>query len=92
MLFIANVDDKQGKENQSCDPSMKNNKKSLIHSNTQVKTPVKRPPIDIKIAQKRLDSPKLQVHNILQIPIFMKLLEFVCKCVEHSFLYAPVRS
>ncbi|XP_062023355.1 uncharacterized protein LOC133739585 isoform X2 [Rosa rugosa] len=54
-------DDKQGKENQSCDPSMKNNKKSLIHSNAQVKTPVKRPPIDIKIAQKRLDSPKLQL-------------------------------
>ncbi|XP_050364426.1 uncharacterized protein LOC126783079 [Argentina anserina] len=54
-------DDKQGKENQSSNPSMKNNKKSLIHSNVQVRTPVKRPPVDPKIAQKRLDSPKLQL-------------------------------
>nr|XP_011458959.1 PREDICTED: uncharacterized protein LOC101314149 isoform X2 [Fragaria vesca subsp. vesca] len=48
-------------ENQSCNPSMKNNKKSLIHSNAQVRTPAKRPPVDPKIAQKRLDSPKLQL-------------------------------
>ncbi|KAL6216542.1 hypothetical protein ACLB2K_009765 [Fragaria x ananassa] len=48
-------------ENQSCSPSMKNNKKSLIHSNAQVRTPAKRPPVDPKIAQKRLDSPKLQL-------------------------------
>ena len=91
MLFISNVDDKKGKENQRI-PSVKNNKKSLIHTSAQVRTSVKRPPVDHKIAQKRLDSPKLQVHNILQIQIFIKLLTFVCKCNEQSFLYSPVRS
>ncbi|KAK9946570.1 hypothetical protein M0R45_012028 [Rubus argutus] len=53
-------DDKQGKENQSCNGSMKN-KKSSIQNNAQVRTPMKRPPIDPKTAQKRLDSPKLQL-------------------------------
>lgn len=61
MLFISILDDKQGKENQSCNGSMKNNKKSSIQNNAQVRTPVKRPPIDPKTAQKHLDSPKLQV-------------------------------
>ncbi|VVA24788.1 PREDICTED: mRNAion factor [Prunus dulcis] len=54
-------DDKQGKENQSSNNSTKkNNEKSLIHK-AQVRTPVKRPPIDHNTAEKRSDPQKLQL-------------------------------
>lgn len=63
MFFVAISDEKQGKENQSSNNSTKKkNEKSLIHK-AQVRTPVKRPPIDHKTAEKRSDPQKLQVHT-----------------------------
>lgn len=62
MFFVAISDDKQGKENQSSNNSTKNNEKSFIHK-AQARTPVKRPPIDHKTAEKRSDPQKLQVHT-----------------------------
>ncbi|XP_070669716.1 uncharacterized protein [Malus domestica] len=52
-------DDKQGKENQSYNNITKSNERALIHKG-QVRTPVKRPPIDHRAAEKRLEPQKLQ--------------------------------
>ncbi|KAH1065645.1 hypothetical protein J1N35_030632 [Gossypium stocksii] len=54
-------DEGRGKENQSCTNSTKSNKGSLVDKSPTVKTPVKRPLIDSKPAEKRLDPQKLQL-------------------------------
>ncbi|GMI91187.1 hypothetical protein like AT5G42690 [Hibiscus trionum] len=54
-------DDGRGKENRSCTNSTKNNKGSLVDKSQLVRTPVKRPLIDSKPAEKRLDPQKLQL-------------------------------
>ncbi|XWS21144.1 hypothetical protein CRYUN_Cryun30bG0030200 [Craigia yunnanensis] len=56
-------DDGREKENQSCTNSTKSNKGSLIHKSLSVRTPVKRPLIDSKPAEKRLDPQKLQLES-----------------------------
>lgn len=53
-------DEGRGKENQSCTNSTKSNKGSLVDKSPTVKTPVNRPLIDSKPAEKRLDPQKLQ--------------------------------
>ncbi|TYI82340.1 hypothetical protein E1A91_D05G215700v1 [Gossypium mustelinum] len=54
-------DEGRGKENQSCTNSTKSNKESLVDKSPTVKTPVKRPLIDSKPVEKRLDPQKLQL-------------------------------
>ncbi|KAK2660391.1 hypothetical protein Ddye_006924 [Dipteronia dyeriana] len=54
------TDDGRDKENQSCTNSVKNKRRSSVHRVQAVRTPVKRPPIGAKQAEKRLDSQKLQ--------------------------------
>nr|KJB58415.1 hypothetical protein B456_009G209300 [Gossypium raimondii] len=54
-------DEGRGKENQSCTNSTKSNKGSLVDKSPTVKTPVKRPLIDSKPVEKRLDPQKLQL-------------------------------
>ncbi|EOY14571.1 Uncharacterized protein TCM_033901 isoform 1 [Theobroma cacao] len=54
-------DDGRGKENQSCTNSTKSNKGSLVHKSQSVRTPVERPLIDSKPAEKRIDPQKLQL-------------------------------
>ncbi|XVE70008.1 hypothetical protein DITRI_Ditri10aG0037200 [Diplodiscus trichospermus] len=56
-------DDGRGKENQSCTNSTKSSKGSLVHKSQSVRTPVKRPLIDSKPAEKRLDPQKLQLES-----------------------------
>ncbi|XVF63989.1 hypothetical protein PTKIN_Ptkin09bG0131100 [Pterospermum kingtungense] len=56
-------DDGRGKENQSYTNSTRSNKGSLIHKNQSVRTPVKRPLIDSKPAEKRLEPQKLQLES-----------------------------
>ncbi|KAK8601221.1 hypothetical protein V6N12_051062 [Hibiscus sabdariffa] len=53
-------DDKMEKENQSCTNSTKSSKGSLVHKSQSVGTPLKRPLIDAKPAEKRLDPPRSQ--------------------------------
>ncbi|OMO79013.1 hypothetical protein CCACVL1_13956 [Corchorus capsularis] len=53
--------DGRGKENQSCTNSTKTNKGSLVHKPQSIRTPVKRPQIDSKPAEKRLEPQKLQL-------------------------------
>lgn len=70
-------DDRQGKENQSSRNSATNNKGSLVHRNRTIRTPVKRPPIDQKSAEKRLDPQKLQVYiciYIIALPIAIRIM------------------
>ncbi|TXG52354.1 hypothetical protein EZV62_021523 [Acer yangbiense] len=55
------TDDGRGKENQSCTNSVKIKKRSSVHRVQTIRTPVKRPPIDSKLIEKRLDSQKLQL-------------------------------
>ncbi|KAI9201166.1 hypothetical protein LWI28_019385 [Acer negundo] len=55
------TDDGRGKENQSFTNSVKNKKRSSVHRVQTIRTPVKRPPIDSKLTEKRLDSQKLQL-------------------------------
>ncbi|KAK3231460.1 hypothetical protein Dsin_003341 [Dipteronia sinensis] len=55
------TDDGRDKENQSCTNSVKNKKRSSVHRVQAIRTPVKGPPIDSKLAEKRLDSHKLQL-------------------------------
>lgn len=57
-------DHKQGKQNQSHNNTTKNHERSSVPK-AQVRTPVKRPPIDHKTAEKGLDPQKLQVHSKL---------------------------
>ncbi|XP_012071701.1 uncharacterized protein LOC105633679 isoform X2 [Jatropha curcas] len=52
-------EDGQGKENQLCINSMKNNKSSSIHKAQTSRTPAKRPPVDNKPVEKHLDPQKL---------------------------------
>ncbi|KAM1773915.1 hypothetical protein ACFX12_043352 [Malus domestica] len=59
---VSVSDDKQGKENQSYNNSTKSNDRALIHQ-TQVRTPVKRPPIDHRTAEMRLEPQKLQLET-----------------------------
>ncbi|KAM1013269.1 hypothetical protein EV1_042871 [Malus domestica] len=59
---VSVSDDKQGKENQSYNNSTKSNDRALIHQ-TQVRTPAKRPPIDHRTAEKRLEPQKLQLET-----------------------------
>ncbi|KAG6674762.1 hypothetical protein I3842_15G061400 [Carya illinoinensis] len=54
-------DDVRGQEDQSCTKSVKNVKGSSIHKPQSVKTPVKRPLISHRSAEKRLDHQNLQV-------------------------------
>ncbi|XVE94839.1 hypothetical protein REPUB_Repub02eG0044200 [Reevesia pubescens] len=54
-------DDVRGKENQSCTNITKSDKGSLVHKSQSVRTPVKRPMIDSKPTEKRLDPKKLQL-------------------------------
>ncbi|XP_039066958.1 uncharacterized protein LOC120212839 isoform X2 [Hibiscus syriacus] len=54
-------DDGRGKENLSCTNSTKSNKGSLVGKSQLVRTPVKRPLIDSKPAEKRFDPKKLQL-------------------------------
>ncbi|KAL4281549.1 hypothetical protein GQ457_03G039660 [Hibiscus cannabinus] len=54
-------DDGRGKENQSCTNSTKSNKASLMDKSQLIRTPVKRPLIDSKPSEKRLDPEKLQL-------------------------------
>ncbi|KAL4335735.1 hypothetical protein GQ457_07G025730 [Hibiscus cannabinus] len=54
-------DDVRGKENRSCGNSTKSNKGSLVDKSQLVRITVKRPLIDSKPAEKRLDSQKLQL-------------------------------
>ncbi|XP_039049978.1 uncharacterized protein LOC120191046 isoform X2 [Hibiscus syriacus] len=54
-------DDGRGKENQSCTNSTKSNKGSLVDKSHIVTTPVMRPLIDSKPAEKRFDTQKLQL-------------------------------
>ncbi|XP_039056113.1 uncharacterized protein LOC120198951 isoform X2 [Hibiscus syriacus] len=54
-------DDKMEKENQSRTNSTKSNKGPLVHKSQSVGTPLKRPVIDAKPAEKRLDPPRSQI-------------------------------
>ncbi|XP_059453700.1 uncharacterized protein LOC132184185 isoform X2 [Corylus avellana] len=53
--------DERGKEDQSCTNLKKNQKRSPIHKPHTIKTPVKRPLISHRSAEKRLDPQNLQV-------------------------------
>ncbi|XP_022772835.1 uncharacterized protein LOC111315410 isoform X2 [Durio zibethinus] len=61
--FLSFSDDRRGKENQSCTNSTKSNNGSMIYKSQSVRTPVKRPLIDSKPAEKRLDPQKLQLES-----------------------------
>ncbi|XP_057986846.1 uncharacterized protein LOC110640814 isoform X2 [Hevea brasiliensis] len=54
-------EDGQGKDNQLCTNSVKQNKSSSIHKAQRSRTPVKRPPVDNKPAEKHLNPQKLEV-------------------------------
>ncbi|KAF2324415.1 hypothetical protein GH714_013796 [Hevea brasiliensis] len=54
-------EDEQGKKNQLCTNSVKQNKSSSIHKAQTSRTPEKRPPVDDKLAEKHLNPQKLQI-------------------------------
>ncbi|XP_039033241.1 uncharacterized protein LOC120169087 isoform X2 [Hibiscus syriacus] len=54
-------DDKMERENQSCTNSSKSCKGPLVHRSQSVGTPLTRPLIDAKPAEKRLDPPRSQI-------------------------------
>ncbi|KAK9270284.1 hypothetical protein L1049_025861 [Liquidambar formosana] len=56
-------DDGRGKENQSCTNSAKKNKHSPNQKSQTIRTPVKRPPIEHRSAEKRLDPQKSQLES-----------------------------
>ena len=60
LLLTVLSDDARGKENQSCSNSIRSNKGQLVHKSQSVGTPMKRPLIDSKPAEKRFDPQKLQ--------------------------------
>ncbi|KAK4429044.1 hypothetical protein Salat_1204400 [Sesamum alatum] len=56
-------DERRGKENQSSTNSSKHKQQSPSSKVQTVRTPVKRPPVECRPADRRLDPPKLQLEN-----------------------------
>lgn len=84
VLFFQFPDDGRGKEDQSCTNLTKNQKRSSIHKSHTVQTPVKRPLISHRSAEKRLDQARLEANRIFDDP--NRISENTLKCLSSILL------
>ncbi|XP_062159870.1 uncharacterized protein LOC133867180 isoform X2 [Alnus glutinosa] len=76
--------DGRGKEDQSCTNLTKNQKRSSIHKSHTVQTPVKRPLVSHRSAEKRLDQARLEANRIFDDP--NRISENTLKCLSSILL------
>lgn len=80
--LLSFPDDGRGKEDQSCTNLTKKQKKSSIHKSQTVKTPVKRPLISHRSAEKRLDQARTPDERLSGDDDPNRISENILKCLS----------